>query len=211
MKPLVVAGLVLMVPAAGHAQRLTVMTGVAPLQRHVRYQGAPYRQTGTFIGASGALALGPLLLRLDGLKGTLDDTATVATKTDLRTTALGVLVQPIPWIALGARVDARHFESPVGVVNWKLAGGNVVLTPPLGGSGLVGLLDVAYFPFRSDSNMSLAYQATVGISLVTRGLFTARVAYRFERYDFTATGTQPARLEQFRGAVAGVGVRLGRR
>lgn len=36
------------------------------------------------------------------------------------------------------------------------------------------------------------------------------LAYRFERYDIAATRLSVVRLEQFRGLVAEVGVRVGR-
>jgi hypothetical protein len=204
-----------LVPARAAAQGIAGGAGAFNIQRRLSYQGAVYEQTGVAIGVSGAARLGPVILRVSGLFGTLKgDGSTLNPDVKVRTTAVRLEVAVQPWLALGAVAEARRFEANTGVTTWKLFGAAARLEPGLGLPGLRGLADVAVLPASSvagGAKAKTALQATVGVSYQPAGgPFEVRLGYRFERYDFDASGSGPARNEQFRGVVAEAGLRFGR-
>ena len=208
-------GALALIPARAVAQGVAGDAGAFNIQRRLSYQGAVYEQTGVAIGASGAARLGPVILRVSGLFGDLKG-AGGALNPDVkfRTTAVRLDVAVQPWLAVGAVAEARRFEADAGVTIWRLIGAGVRLEPGLGLPGLRGLADLAVLPASSvagGSKAKTALQTTVGVSYQPAGgLFEMRLGYRFERYDFDASGSGPARSEQFRGIVAEAGLRLGR-
>jgi hypothetical protein len=185
------------------------------VQHRVLYAGAVREQTGTFVGAEGSARLGPVRVGVLGLMGTLsggNDAANPDKK--VRASAVTVMLEASPRIAVGAELEAKRFESDAGVTAWRLIGGTGRVALSLGMPGLVGTAQVSYFPSASvvgGAKMGLAFRGTVGASYRSpRGPLTLSLGYRFERFDFKAVGSAPARLEQFRGVIVGAGLRLGR-
>jgi hypothetical protein len=209
------AGVLALLPARAAAQGIAGDVGAFNIQRRLYYQSAVYEQMGVAIGAAGAVRVGPVALRVRGLFGTLKgDSSALNPDVKLRTTAATLEVAVQPWLALGAALEARRFEADAGISIWKLLGASVRLEPALGLAGLRGLGEGVFLPVGSSSNgpkTKVAFQFLVGVSYqLPRSPFRARVGYRFERYDFAASGLAPERYEQFRGIVAEAGLRLGR-
>ena len=211
---LVVGGLAL-APVPAMAQGIAGEAGAFNIQRRLSYEHTWYEQTGVAVGAAGAVRVGPVLVRLRGLFGTLKgDGSAPNPDVKLRTTAVTLEVAVRPWLALGALAEARRFEADAGVTTWRLLGVAARVEPALGLPGLRGLAEAALLPAGSVSNgpkTTVAFQFLVGIAYqAPRGPFQARLGYRFERYDFAASSDSPERYEQFRGVVAEAGLRLGR-
>ena len=185
-------------------------------QHRVLFAGTVSERTGMFVGGQAAASLGPIRLRVAGFMGSLGagaDAATPATK--VRSTSAALLLRVGPWAELGAEVEGRRFDADAGATVWKLYGATVRLTPPMGGAGLRGFAEVSFFPLATAAplgeSLSPAFRGTVGVSFAPGGKLAARLGYRFERFDFAdAAGGGTPRLEQFRGIVAGLGVRIGR-
>ena len=206
----------LLMPARAAAQSLSAAATVFNAQHRISFAGTVSERTGVFIGAGGAARLGPVQIGLTSLMGSLADSEDPANSaTSVRSTSLTVMVRAAPWVALGAEAEARVFDADGGVTSWLLLGATARLTPPMGGSGLAGLIEVTMFPAATSrplgASISPALRGTAGVSFAFNGPFEARLGYRFERFDFAADAGGDARLEQFRGIVAGVGLRLGRR
>ncbi len=185
------------------------------VKRRVLYAGGVREQLGTLVGAEGGARLGPVRVGVAGLMGTLSGPGGVANPdVKARITTVTILLEPTPIVAVGAEVEAKRFEADAGVTEWRLIGATGRVALDLGVPGLVGTAQVSYFPSASIVNgatMSLAFRGTVGASYRSpRGPLTVNLGYRFERFDFKAVGSAPARLEQFQGLVLGAGFRLGR-
>jgi hypothetical protein len=182
----------------------------------VLFAGTVSERTGVFVGGQGAVSLGPIRLRVSGFMGTLGAGADAATpETKLRSTSAALMLRVAPWAELGAEVEGRRFDADAGATVWKLYGAALRLTPPMGGAGLRGFADVSFFPLATaaplEESISPAFRGTVGVSFAPGGKIEARLGYRFERFDFAALGSGGTpRLEQFRGIVAGLGLRIGR-
>jgi hypothetical protein len=214
--PWLVVGALATAPAPVAAQGLAGTVGAFNVQRRLSYENAVYEQTGVAVGAEGAARIGPVRLRVGGLFGTLKgDGSALDPDVKLRTTAAALEVAVQPWVAVGAAAEARRFEAGAGVTTWKLLGAVVRLEPGLGLPGLRGLADLAFLPAGSANGgpkTKTAFRFTIGMSYESpAGPFLARVGYRFERYDFEASGLTAERYEQFGGIVAEVGIRLGKR
>ena len=207
----------LLLPAAVHAQRLTVSAGGFNVQRRVYLQGAVLEQTGMWIGAGGTAALGKLRVGLTGLMGTFKGKGSDPANTDVkaRTTALTVGLAFNPAVTAGIQLEGRRFEADAGTSSWRMIGARARFEPGLGIPGLRGLADIAILPASSVSgggpSLKMAMELTVGASLAPpRSKLLARFGYRFERFDVSAQGLAAERYEQFRGLVVEVGLRLGR-
>ena len=187
------------------AQTIAGSATAYPVTRRVSYQGTVREQTGTWIGAEASVSLGKVALGVGGFMGKVAGDPDPSTNPDLdvRVSDLWVQVHTAPWLDLGATLEVRRQESSVGVNSWRLIGPTARASPGLGISGLTGLAEVTYFASASDvgsgTSISPALRATFGAAYAPApGRFELRVAYRFERFDFAAVGTNPARLEQFR-------------
>ena len=185
--------------------------------RRLSFSGTVHEQTGTWMGVEGGARLGSVTIGASGLFGKVsgDPDTTTNPDLDMRVSDAWLRVRVAPWLDLGIEGEARRQEAKTGVTTWRLIGGTARATPPLGVSGLTGLAEVTYFASASDvgssASISPALRATMGVSFSpSPGRVELRLAYRFERYDFSASGTGPARLEQFSGIMAGAAVRLGR-
>jgi hypothetical protein len=212
---LIVALGMLVVPAGLEAQILGVSGAAFNAQRRIYYQSVEHQQTGVLVGGSAALRLGPVQVGAGGWMGTLKgDGSVLNPDVKARTTSARVQVQLVPGVQVGAQYEVRRLEADVSVTVWKLMGANVRLEPGLGAMGLRGLVDVSVLPASSVSGgpkLDMAVQATVGVMLEPRRTpLVFRLAYRFERYDFAASGGSPERYEQFQGIVAEAGLRLGK-
>ena len=198
------------------AQTIELGAGAATVQNHLRFASSVTEQSGQWLGADGALRFGSLRLGASGSIGSLAGTAdgVVPDRTG-RATALTLQYAPKSWLAAGASVEAKRFDSDLGATVWRLIGANVQLTPSLGGP-VQGLADVTLWPMASVINgasISLALRSTFGATYwFAGGRFGARLAYRFERFDFEGQGGTAGeeRLEQFRGATIGAVYRLTR-
>ncbi len=183
-------------------------------QHRVLYAGSVADRTGIFIGGRGAASLGPVVVEVAGFTGTLGAAADgSAPEAKVRSTSVAVLVRATPWLQLGGEAEGRRFDSDAGATVWHLYGGAVRTVHSLGGSGLRGFAEVTLFPAATAEPMALklspAFRGTVGIDITPpKSVVVLRVGYRFERFDFSTTG--PSRLEQFRGVIAGAGIRIGR-
>lgn len=209
---------VLLLAAPGTAQTLRGSAMGFMAQRRVSFQGTVDEQTGTWFGLEGSLGLGKLSLGAGGLFGSLAGATDPLTMPDLRVRVSNVWlgVHAAPWLDLAAVVEARRYEADVGVTSWRLIGPQLRLTPSLGAAGLNATAELTYFASASvvggGEKLSPAIRAVVGVTLAPpRGPVQFRLSYRFERFDFGAVGTSPARLEQFSGIQAGLAVQLGRR
>jgi hypothetical protein len=208
-----VTALASLIPAAASAQRLSGWAGGFNTLRRISYQSTIYEQTGVMFGGGGEAGVGPVILALDFVTGTLTSDDTLAAESKIRSTSVALLFAPTPWLRLGGKAEGRVFESDAGTVNWKMMGGNVRLAPSFG-AGFSGLADLTYYASATPSSgpkIEMAVQATVAARYESRGPLQLQVGYRFERYDFatSANSTSP-RLEQYQGIVAGAGVRFGR-
>jgi hypothetical protein len=199
------------------AQSLAGSATAYPVTRRVSYLGIVREQTGTWIGAEGSVSLGKVALGLGGFLGKVsgDPDPTTNPDLDMRVSDLWVAFRAMPWLDLGGTLEVRRQESSVGVNSWRLIGPTARATPGLGVSWLTGLAEVTYFVSASDvgsgAGISPALRATFGAAYAPPpGHFELRVAYRFERFDFAAVGINPARLEQFSGVLARVGLKVGR-
>jgi hypothetical protein len=211
--------LVLIAAGAAPAQAQIGLAGGAmgyQVTRRVSYLGTVHQQTGVWFGAQGGVTLGSVTIGVSGLLGKIagDSDQTTNPDLDVRVSDLWGEVRVSPWLALGMTAEARRQQSIVGVTSWRLIGGTVRLMPALGLSGLAGSAEVTYFGSASvigrTGKISPAIRATLGATYAPPpGRVEFRVGYRFERFDFAASGSNPARLEQFGGVLAGIGVRLG--
>lgn len=213
---LVVPALLALASPARAQLRLEGGALFSPVTRRVSYQGAVREQSGTWIGAQGAVHLGRIEIGASGLFGTVGGDSDKTTNPDLtmRVSDLWVQMRASPLFGVGLNFEARHQQSTVGATAWRLIGPTVHLTPGLGLAGLSGSAEVTYFVsssvIGSGEKISPAIRATLGaIWSPPPGRVELRVSYRFERFDFAAVGTSPARLEQFAGILAGIGLRLG--
>lgn len=217
LRALALALLPVAAPALAQSSRVA-LSGVAlayQTQYRLRYAGVLHDQTGTWLGGEGALRLGPVVLRASGLVGKLSgDTSIVNPDRTLRITTLGLGLRPASWLELGADVMARRVESGPTTLLWRLVGGHVGIALPLGLRGLTGTAVGTYYPASSvtgGAKLNVALSGELGVSYAPpRSVVVLRLAYRFERYDFAPTGTDPARLEQLRALVAGLGIRVGK-
>jgi hypothetical protein len=210
------AGVLVLAPVrTAAAQGLAGDVGAFNVQRRLSYQSAVYEQTGVAVGLAGTAHLRFVQLRVRGLFGTLKGDGTAANPdVKLRTTTAALEFAVSPWLGLGALAEARRFEADAGITTWRLFGALARLEPGLGLPGLSGLAEFALLPAGSVSNgpkTKAALQFLVGVSYrVPRSPLQVRLGYRFERYDFEASGLSPERYEQFQGVVAEAGLRLGR-
>jgi hypothetical protein len=206
---------VALLPSPSLAQGLAGRGTVYNVEYHVLYQGTVQRQRGTWVGGSGAVRVGPVSLTISGLTGTLSGgDASVSPSQSVRVSAVHLGLRPASWIELGAEGEARHFETAVATRTWRLVGPTLRLTPAMGAAGLAATAQLSYFPSAAasgDQKIELALRGSVGLSFAPSTFpLLAEVAYRFERFDFSASENVPVRLEEFRGVVASLGIRLGR-
>lgn len=199
-------------PAA--AQSLGGSLTVYNVQHRVLFQSAVSEGSGMFLGAQGWAGVGPLRVVLSSQMGSLGastDSANGSTK--VRVTSVAALLRLARWAEIGGQIEARRFDADAGVSVWRLMGATARFTPPMG-AGLAGLIEASMFPSASVTNGPKISPALSGTVAVTYGVpgkpLEARIGYRFERFDFSG-GTGADRFEQFRGIVAGIGLRLGRR
>ncbi len=214
-----------LVPAMASSPLRAQQVGGAALvynvQHRVLYGGAVREQTGMWLGAEGWVRTGRFQVAVRGLMGKLSGTADPANpERDVRASSLALLLQAAPWVEVGAEAEARRFESGASVAVWRLIGPVVRFRVDLGIPGLEAHADGSYFAAASvagGTSIQPAARAAVGVRFAAPAApVYASVGYRFERFDVAATGGGGAlgasadRLEQFRGVVAGIGVRLGR-
>ena len=208
-----VAALAALAPTAT-AQSLEGSASTFTVQNHMRFANATMEQTGQWFGADGAVRFGRLRAGVGvamGLLGGSEADEALNPSRDARTTNITFHGYALPWLATGISAEARHFDTEFGPTVWRLIGANVQAAPSLGGA-LEGLADISYWPAATVINgqsMSMAFRAVLGATYrVKTTPVYVRLAYRFERFDFEAQGSTPARLEQFRGAMLGAVVRL---
>mgnify|MGYP001310857179 CR=1 FL=1 len=218
LSTLVAALLLVVALPVGAQTRGSGLSGVAlayRVEQRMRYLGTVHDQSGTWFGVEGQARLGPVTLRLGGVTGKLaGDTSATNPDRDIRVSAISLGIRPTVWLEVGADVAARRVASPASTVVTRLFGGHLALALPLGVDGLSGNATVVYYPaagVTGDEKLSLALSGELGFSyLPSRGGLVLRLSYRFERYDFGATALGPARLEQVRTVVAGLGIHFGR-
>ncbi len=203
----------LLPPVAAHAQGLRGSAGAFTVQHRASFLGEVYEQTGMLLGGEGQLSLGPLAVGLGSFTGSLsgDADSALADRT-LYITSVYALIRVGP-LAVGPEIEARRSDADAGVTLWRLIGARVRLAPSLGARSVEAVAELSFFPSAQvvdGETISLAFRGSVGVTYALAGPLHLRLAYRFERFDFEASGTAPARLEQYRGAVAGIGLRLGR-
>ena len=199
------------------AQQLSGAGLAYNVQHRVLFQGSVHERTGFWFGGEGAVRLGRLRFGVAGLLGKLSgDSSAANPDADVRATSVTLHVAAAPSVLLGMELEARRFASDVGTTTWRLIGGNARAGAGLGLPGLEGTIDVSYFASASvlggEARISPAFRGTVGASYQSpRGPIIVQLGYRFERFDFERSGSGPVRKEQFRGVLAGIGLRLGRR
>ncbi len=202
-------------PAPARAQRLSGSAMGYNVQHRVLFADSVLEQTGFWFGLEGAVQLGRIRIGVSGLFGTLSgDSSATNPDRDVRVTTITAHTLVAPWAAVGLELEAKRFETDLGVTVWRLIGLNARLTPPLGGAGLRGVAELSYFASASvldGPTMGPAMRGVFGVAYeAPRGPLVLRLAYRFERFDMKADGAATERAEQLRGVTAGVGLRLGR-
>jgi hypothetical protein len=199
------------IPVIAQAQRFGGSVAIYNAQHRVLFGDSVLEQTGMLFGVSGTARLGRLELRAAGMFGSLSgDSAAVNPERQVRVSTLSAYVVASPVLAVGLDAEAKRFETDLGVTVWRLVGPSLRLTPSLGGTGLSGLAEVSYFAMAQvigGASMGPAMRGTFGVQYQSpRGPLSVSLAYRMERFDFDAsTG---GRLEQLRGATAGIGLRF---
>lgn len=214
----------LLAPAVVSAQGLQLTGGALAFQaqHHVQYEGLVLGQTGWLSGAEGEVRIGALRIGARGLMGRFaGDADTTNPDRKVRVTAawLEMSLDRSP-LAIGADIEGRRFETALGASVWQLVGGHLRLTQDFGLDGIVTSAEVTLFPIASipgGGKLALGMRAELGAVFAPfEGPVTLRLSYRIERFDFrpsSAVYGRPSstRLEQLRGLIFGVGIRLGRR
>jgi len=185
------------------------------VEQRMRYVGTIHEQSGTWFGGEAQARLGRVTLRVSGVMGKLTgDTSVTNPDRDVRVSSISLGIRPALWLEVGADVAARRVASPASTVVTRLFGGHVALALALGVDGLSGNATAVYYPatdVTGDERLALAAYSELGLSYAPpRGAIVLRLAYRVERYDFSGSALGPARLEQVKAVVAGLGMRLGR-
>lgn len=200
----------LMVPATLSGQTISAAGVVYGVQHRVLFEGAVADQTGVWFGGEGSVQVGRFELLLRGLQGRLGGATDPAVPDlSIRSSMAAARIEAAPWAQLGAEVEAMRFQSDAGATTWRLIGVGAALTPAIGGPGIRGFMGGTFYPAAAvvgDSlRMAPAFRLTLGITYARQqSPILVNVGYRFDRLDFTN-----GRLEQFRGAVASIGIRLG--
>lgn len=182
-------------------------------EHQMRYLGTTRNQSGTWFGGEAQLSAGPVALSISGVAGKLKGQAgAMNPDRSVRVSAASLGIRPIAWFEVGADVAARRVQSPASVVVTRLFGGHARIAIPLGVDGLSGNATAVYFPATAvtgDEKLTLALSGELGFTYApsSRGV-AMRLAYRFERYDYSAAALGPARLEQQQSLVAGIGVKF---
>lgn len=202
----------------GSTQELRGSTSGLIVQRRVSYLGTVDEQTGFWVGVEGSVKLGKVTIGASGLFGSLAGATDALATPDLaaRASSLFIGTTLSHWLDVSAVAEAQRYQSDVGVTVWRLIGPRLRLTPELGLPGLEASAALTYFASASviggTERLSPAVRAVVGTNWApTRLPFVLRMSYRFERFDFGAVGTDPARLEQFSGLELGVDIPWSRR
>lgn len=202
----------------GGAQELRGGTTAVLVQRRVSYLGTVDEQTGFWVGVEGSVKVRRVTIGASGFFGSLAraSDALATPNLDVRVSALFVETTLSDWFDVGAVAEARRYQSDVGVNIWRLIGPQLRVTPELGLPSLAASVELTYFASASviggAERLSPAIRAVVGTSWTPpRFPLLLRVNYRFERFDFGAVGTDPARLEQFSGLELGAEIPWSRR
>lgn len=212
-----IAGLTLLLALPAGAQTrglgLTAVALAYRAEQRLRYLGTTHEQSGTWFGAEGQARFGRVGLRISGVTGHLSgDTSATNPDRTVRASEASVSLQPVGWLEVGADVVARRVASSSSTVVARLFGGHVEAAIPLGMEGLTGSVRGVYYPatdVTGDEALSLALSGEIGVLYApSRGGIVLRLSYRFERYDYAAGALGPARLEQVRSVVVGVGIQL---
>lgn len=199
------------------AQSLSGASLVYNVEDRVLYRGAVEQQSGVWIGGEGALQMGVLHLGVVGLFGTLrGGDPLVNPDQTVRASSVTLSLAPVRGLLVGAEAEARRFSSDAGTTTWRLLGVHARSATGLGITGLAGTAEASYFisaqVIGGADRLNPALRATLGVAYQSpRGPLQIHLGYRFERFDFEVAGAAPARQRQFRGVVAGLGLRLGRR
>jgi hypothetical protein len=201
-------------PAWAQGIRLEASGLAQRVQYRMRYQNVIEEQTGIWVGGEARALLGPAVLRIGTVFGTLSGGAAARpVERSVRTTTAEIGVHTGEWLTVAASALVRRFETDAGVTTWGLLGGTVRLDPELGFRGVRAVLSGVVYPVRksgSGTAIAAANSAEAGVALA-RGRFRAQLTYRVERMDFEAPSSGgTARLEQFRGVVLGLGFALER-
>lgn len=212
-----VAGLPLLlalpVGAQTHGSGLTGVALAYRAQQRLRYLGSTHEQSGTWFGGEGLARVGRVGLRVSGVTGHLSgDTSATNSDRTVRVSEASLSLQPFGWLEFGADVVARRVASSASTVVSRLLGGHVGVAIPLGIEGLTGAVRGVYYPatdVTGEEVLSLALSGEIGVLYApSRSGIVLRLSYRFERYDYAASTLGPARLEQVRSVVVGLGIRL---
>lgn len=205
-------GVLLLAGPAG-AQSLEATVSANRLQSHTYFAASRIEQTGVWVGGDAAAELWKLRLAIGMTVGSLAGTAdSVQPDRSTRVTTLSALLGATDWLWLGATAEARRFETEVGVTAWRLIGGQVRVSHSLGSPLLVGVAELSAWPAAQvleGQAMAVALRTVVGVNYRLGSRVSARMAYRFERFDFESPTTGTARLDQFRGAIVGLTMRVG--
>jgi hypothetical protein len=205
--------------AFGQAGVVNAMGLGYQVQYHVRYAGEVEEQTGMLAGGQGWLRLGVIEIGGQGLVGQLvggSDT-TIPDRT-VRFSTAWVNLRLGNGASTGMVFEARRYETALGTSVWRLLGGRALFSSSLGPPGFAGVVDVTYFFAVKAPGLAapaVALRGEVGVVFAPgNGPIVLQLTYRFERFDFRESGigtdATAARLEQGRGLVAGLGLRLGR-
>jgi hypothetical protein len=190
------------------------LTGVVLAHRaeqRLRYLGSTHEQSGMWFGGEGLASFGRVRLRVSGVTGRLSgDTSVTNPDRSVRVSEASLSLQPFGWLEFGTDVVARRVASRASTVVSRLLGGHVGVAVPLGVQGLTGAVRGVYYPatdVTGNEALSLALGGEIGVLYApSRSGIVLRLSYRFERYDYAAGALGPARLEQVRAVVVGLGI-----
>jgi len=167
------------------------------------------RFRGIAFGGEGALWVGPVVLDLRYVQGTLDSASGGAGSRDLVEGGALLGVRPVSWLTFAVGPQARAYVMSAGgaTQRWVFWEGRVRAAAPFVGSAVLGYVEL-WRALGADVNVPEAFDHAQGgevgmVARLARAPVEARLAYRIDR----AVLGGGSRRETVDGVVVTVGVR----
>jgi hypothetical protein len=167
------------------------------------------RLSGVAFGAGGAVSVGPVVLAVRYVQGTLDSVSGGSGSRDVVEGGAWLGVRPVSWLTLEAGPQARAYVLSGGgaTQRWVFWEGRVRAAAPFVGSAVLGYVEL-WRALGADVNVPEAFDHAQGgeagmVVRLARAPLEARLAYRIDR----AVLGGGSRRETVDGVVVTVGVR----